>query len=278
MPELPEVETVVRGLRPQLLAQCITSCNIYWSRTTDEVSADQLLKRLGGKQIRAVTRRGKYILIEFDSVLMTVHLRMTGRLYVSQKATGNDPWVRVSLGLGEQGFLVFSDARKFGRVGLLEGVESLDAKLGPEPFDIEPAAFFASLKKTSKAIKSYLLDQSRIAGVGNIYADEALWGARLHPQKSANRISRIKAESLLGEIKRVLSEAIRHEGATISWYRKPDGEIGSSQGHFRAYGKTGEPCPRCQTAIRRIVVGQRSTHFCPRCQRPSNNSKKLTSR
>ena len=267
MPELPEVETVVRGIRPDLLNARIRGADVFWHRTLEGTPLDLFQQVISTRTVRDVTRRGKYIIIVLDQHYLVVHLRMTGRLYFSDKPEGDDAWVRFGLHLDHNRYLVFSDSRKFGRVQYCENLDFLEEKLGPEPLDLSPMQIAEILRGSKRAIKPFLLDQKKIAGIGNIYADESLFRAGVDPRRPVDRLT--KAERLrLGEIiPEILRAAIRHEGASISWYRKPDGTQGESQLHFSVYGRGGEPCVTCGTTISKIVLGQRGTHFCPKCQK-----------
>lgn len=267
MPELPEVETVVRGLRPDLIGRSVVGAWTDWPKVLDDVSLAELTATLKGRRISAMFRRGKYICIDLEGVFLVIHLRMTGRLYLSERAEGDDRWVHFSLALDQDGHMAFSDSRKFGRVLLRRSLDFLEAKLGPEPLTLSDADFADILQGSSRAVKTFLLDQAKIAGIGNIYADESLLRAKIHPLTPVDRLSHKKARALGAEIRRVLEAGIAHEGASISWYRKPDGNKGESQQHFMVYGRTNLPCKVCGTAVQRTVVGQRGTHFCPKCQR-----------
>lgn len=273
MPELPEVETVVRGLRGPLVGRTALEIWTDWPRMLRGAAAEELSARLHGQTFRAVTRRAKYILCQLDHDLLVVHLKMTGRLYVTpdEAAHEADRWVhvRVQLDSGQQ--LRFSDARKFGFVALTAEFASLAPALGPEPLEDEftIADFAARLARRKTAIKAVLLDQSVVAGVGNIYADEALWRSEIHPLRPAASLRPEEVAVLHESIRVVLSAAIDAEGASVNWYRKPDGTTGSAQTAFAVYGREGQPCLRCGTPIEKIRVAQRGTHFCPNCQTPS---------
>jgi formamidopyrimidine-DNA glycosylase len=195
---------------------------------------------------------------------------MTGRLYVIHKDESNeaDKWARVVFDLDNDHQLRFSDSRKFGKIYLTADTTAFFAHIGPEPLtdDFTPADFLARLKSHHKAIKALLLDQTFLAGVGNIYADEALFGANIHPQTPANRIPDDQATRLYHTIRAVLNAGIDHEGASINWYRKPDGTKGTSQDHFAVYGRDGLACLGCGNPIHKIRIAQRGTHFCPHCQ------------
>ena len=270
MPELPEVETVVRGLRGPLIGRWITNMWHDWAPTIHSPSADEFAARITGQSVSAVDRRGKYILVKLEHDTLVVHLKMSGRLYVADASSTNeaDRWVHVRFDLDKGQQLRFSDVRKFGRVYLTSDLAKLLGHLGPEPLSEEftLAGFRAGMHGRKRAIKAQLLDQEFVAGVGNIYADEALFRAGIHPSTAAGTLNADETARLRGTIRDALQSGIKHEGASINWYRKPDGQKGESQNHFTVYGRTGLPCLHCGTAISKIRVAQRGTHFCPECQ------------
>jgi formamidopyrimidine-DNA glycosylase len=270
MPELPEVETVVRSLRPLLVGHTIRDMWYDWPRTLQSPSPDMFIARVRGQKVHAVTRRAKYIILHLDHDFLLIHLKMTGRLYVldAGAAAPDDRWVHVRFQLDEGKQLCFSDSRKFGRVYLATQLDEIVNGLGPEPLepDFTPEMFFQRLVSRDKALKSLLLDQTFVAGVGNIYADEALFRSGLHPLRRSHTLGRDEAYRLYEAVRDALNAGISHEGASINWYRKPDGTQGDSQNHFYVYGRDGQPCYTCQTTIAKMRVGQRGTHFCPQCQ------------
>ena len=270
MPELPEVETVVRGLRAPLIGRRIEGMWHDWAPTVHSPGADEFAARIAGQAVSAVDRRGKYILIKLEHETLVVHLKMSGRLYVADAESANeaDRWVHVRFDLDNGRQLRFSDVRKFGRVYLTNDLSSLLGHLGPEPLsdDFTLAGFRAGLEGRARAIKAHLLDQEVVAGVGNIYADEALFQAGIHPALAAGALRDAETARLRQTIRAALQAGIKHEGASINWYRKPDGQKGESQNHFYVYGRTGLPCRQCGAAINKIRVAQRGTHFCPLCQ------------
>ena len=273
MPELPEVETVVRGLREPLIGHRIESMWYDWERSIGMPHPNEFEVRVVGQRIQAIQRRAKYIVIQLDQDFLLVHLRMTGRLYVSDQDAEQhvDKWVHVKFGLDRGKELRFSDSRKFGKVYLVEDIEDVTAGIGPEPLDDAFTAekFIQRLSGRSKIIKSLLLDQSFVAGVGNIYADEALHLAKIHPERKADSLQRDEIIALYQRIREVLLAGIHHEGASVNWYRKPDGSRGNSQNYLYVYGRDGDECKTCGSArIEKIRVAQRGTHFCPNCQIP----------
>lgn len=270
MPELPEVETVVRNLREPLIGHTVTGMWYDWDRTIHSPDPREFANRIVGQRFRAINRRAKYILCELDDDVLVVHLKMTGRLYVAERSANHDAdrWVHFRLDLDDDYQLRFSDSRKFGRVYLTSDIKTITGKLGPEPLtdDFTAAVFQAQISGRSKNVKALLLDQTVIAGVGNIYADEALFRAGIHPLRRSDSLTDEEVIRLHGTVKDALQAGVDYEGASINWYRKPDGSKGSSQDHFFAYGRDGQPCKRCGTMIEKIRVAQRGTHFCPNCQ------------
>ncbi|MBL8130816.1 MAG: bifunctional DNA-formamidopyrimidine glycosylase/DNA-(apurinic or apyrimidinic site) lyase [Anaerolineae bacterium] len=271
MPELPEVENVVRGLREPLVGRVAGALWYDWAKTIRTPDPDSFAARIAGQTFRAVERRAKYILCRMDHDTLVVHLKMTGRLYVTDAglAHPDDRWAHFRLGLDGGRELRFSDARKFGFVALVASLDELEVDLGPEPLEggFTQAYMRDRLSKTGRGIKALLLDQAFVAGVGNIYADEALWRARIHPMTPANALSTAAVKRLHSAVRAALADGVEFEGASINWYRKPDGSQGEAQNHFSAYDRTGEPCPRCGAAIEKIRAAGRGTHYCPRCQR-----------
>ena len=273
MPELPEVETTARLIRPGLVGRRIEGIEVEWERSLGGMGEDEFARHVRDCRIDSVGRRAKYVVITLSRKgkaqgVILVHLRMTGRLVVSKKSESVPAYRKVSL-LLDRGQLHFLDVRKFGRFTFhADSAEAL-AHLGPEPLDgpLDRVAFASALRQRKRAIKPLLLDQGFLAGLGNIYVDESLFATRIHPLHPAYRVSKAKAMRLFDEIQAVLRAAIEREGSSFdAFYRTPEGQPGSYQHLFQAYGRGGKPCSRCQTPIRRMVVGQRGTHFCPRCQ------------
>ena len=273
MPELPEVETTARLIRPGLEKRRIVGVDVDWVRTLGGVSEHAFRMAVEGCRVDKVWRRAKYVVLQLSrrgkpAGAILVHLRMTGRLVVSKRSEEVPKFRRVSLEL-DRGTLHFLDVRKFGRFTFHEDETKALEHLGPEPLGDEWDAgdFADNLRSRKRIIKPLLLDQSFLAGLGNIYVDESLHAARIHPQQPSDLVSKAKAVVLFGEIQRVLAAAIEREGSSFdSFYRTPEGQPGAYQHLFQVYGRGGQPCLRCERPIRRIVVGQRGTHFCPRCQ------------
>lgn len=270
MPELPEVETVVRNLREPLIGRQVISMWYDWERTIHSPSPQDFAARIAGQKFQAINRRAKYILCELTHDVLVIHLKMTGRLYVAESSALHDAdrWVHFRLDLDNGTQLRFSDSRKFGKVYLTNDIQTITSKLGPEPLDDDFTAynFYQRIKHYHRTIKALLLDQEFIAGVGNIYADEALFRAKIHPLRRSDTLTDDEIKQLYGTIRDALNAGINHEGASVNWYRKPDGSKGSSQDYLFVYGQEDQPCQRCGTPIQKIRVAQRGTHFCPNCQ------------
>ena len=274
VPELPEVETVARLIAPKIVGHAITGTRVTWKRTIGGVSVARFAKCVGGARVTKVWRRAKFIVLELErsgksAGFLVAHLRMTGRMHVEPKQWDPGPYVKVSLALDDGCSLHFIDVRKFARLLYTQTLEPLLGDLGPEPlspeFSVERLA--QDLLHKKRSLKPLLLDQTFVAGLGNIYVDEALHRASLHPLTRSNGLRRPQVQRLHGEIQAVLTAAIEREGSSFdTFYRTPEGRPGSYQDEFQVYGRTGKPCRACQTPIVRIVVGQRGTHYCPRCQ------------
>lgn len=277
MPELPEVETYVRSLRDgggeyqvSVVGQEIKEGAVLWARTLALPSETEFTQRIKGQTITALERRGKFLDFSLSRDHLLIHLRMSGDLRMETAVDMNDLFReyklhdRLALVFPDNTRLVFNDTRKFGRVWLTAAPEAVTGKLGPEPLDgsLDGEVFFQMLTKRARQLKPLLMDQSFLAGLGNIYTDEALHMAKLHPLMNSRDITSVQAEELLNAIRAVLNEGIRRNGASIDWVYRG----GDFQNHFRVYGRNGELCPECETKIERLVVGQRGTHICPGCQ------------
>ena len=272
MPELPEVETVVRDLRPCLVGRTIRKIETSRLALRGGGRPTSPLKQIVGHTIRSVTRRGKWIRIELIGPRLLVHLGMTGQFTTTDATTPRQNHTHFVASLDDGRELRFRDVRRFGSITLFDDLAALDRffvdiGLGPEPFDIAPESWRDRLKKTGRCLKACLLDQSLVAGIGNIYADESLFEAALSPRLPGRRLTAKQAERLRLAVIDVLTRAIHQRGSTIRDYVGGSGLMGGFQDEFRAYGRTGLPCVRCGTPIKRIVLAGRSTHFCPKCQR-----------
>jgi formamidopyrimidine-DNA glycosylase len=270
VPELPEVETIARTLRlggggqPALVKRRIQGADLRWERTLAEPTPAEFSPRLIGQVIEDVGRRGKFLYFRLTNDWLLFHLRMSGDLLVKPASVPPEIHDRLMLQLEGDIQLVFNDARKFGRVWLVDEVDQVVGDLGPEPLDnsLTVDLLLGRLHATRRQLKPLLLDQTFLAGLGNIYVDEALNLAKLHPLTPANGVSPEQASRLLESIRTVLRDGIARNGASIDWVYRG----GDFQNYFRVYQRTGEPCPECGTPIARIIVGQRGTHYCPSCQ------------
>ncbi len=270
MPELPEVETIRRHLAPHVEGRELRAVEVLDERWTGALAPEELAAAVEGRRIERLSRRGKYLVWELeDDAFLLMHLRMTGTLLLDPP--GAPPYVRVWLRVGDRA-LAFADPRRFGTGELALGVDALEgffaARLGVEPLDGEfTAAHLHALARTSRApIKAFLLDQKRVAGVGNIYADEALFRARIHPLRPANRLTRAQAQALRDAVVESLNAGIEAKGATIDDFRDPDGVSGTFQDRFLVHTREGAPCPRCDRPIRKLRAAGRGTYVCEGCQ------------
>jgi formamidopyrimidine-DNA glycosylase len=274
VPELPEVETVRRELAPVLAGRRIDRAEILDARLTRPVEPGSVASKLQGESVAAVERRGKYLIVRFVSGrTLLVHLRMTGSFRTARNdGLEDDAYRRAVVSLDDGSEVTFRDVRRFGTWLLLEPGELdpyLEIRVGPEP--LEDAFTTRHLRDRlagrKAPLKAALLDQRSVAGLGNIYADEALWRAKLHPRRPAGSLTTAEVRRLHAAVRDALEVGIARQGSTLRDYRRPDGAEGSMQDEFRVYGRLGEPCERCGTPIERIVVGGRGTWYCPRCQR-----------
>ncbi|MCP9311890.1 DNA-formamidopyrimidine glycosylase [Liquorilactobacillus satsumensis] len=273
MPELPEVETVRRGLEKLVLGAQIENVEIYYPKIING-DPQSFQQELRGRTIESITRRGKYLIFNFDTGISFVsHLRMEGKYFVENPKTPLEKHTHIVFTLSDGQQLRYNDVRKFGRMHLVKTVQVQQLpglkKLGPEPtaalFDKQ--LFYERLKHKKKMIKPALLDQTIVAGLGNIYTDEVLWSSKINPQTPAAHLSKSEADRLHDEIITELARATSQGGTTVFTYTDTFGHAGSFQKQLHAYGRKGQPCERCATPLKKIVVGQRGTTFCPQCQK-----------
>ncbi|MCQ3938902.1 MAG: DNA-formamidopyrimidine glycosylase [Chloroflexi bacterium] len=268
MPELPEVETIARTIAPHVTGRIISAAEVRWARTIASPTARKFAGQVKGQRIIGVSRRAKYLILQLEDYNLLIHLRMSGDLMVRMGKIKAEKHDRLLLALraedGRQSHLAFNDTRKFGRVWLTDQPETVLGSLGPEPLgrDFTPQWLYENLRKRRRQLKPLLLDQTFLAGVGNIYADESLHKAKLHPLGLSNSVTKKQAEALHEAIRSVLREGIRRNGASIDWVYRG----GEYQNYFRVYDREGKPCPVCGTGIQKLTVGQRGTHICPKCQ------------
>jgi len=268
MPELPEVETIVNSLRPHVRGRTIAGIVIRDKRPVQKINPAEFCERLIGRRINSLSRRGKYIIFGLSQgENMVVHLRMTGALLWNPCVP--EPFSRLEFILDDGSNLVYTDVRRFGTFNLTKDPAEIVGGLGIEPLESKftRSALAEYLASRSTPVKSALLNQEHIAGIGNMYADEALFAAKIHPLRAANSLNGREIEALHRSIRSVLKKAVDNQGASIRNYRRPDGKAGRAHEEFAVAHRGGMPCPRCSTVVTRIVVGQRGTYLCPRCQR-----------
>ena len=274
MPELPEVQTVVDDLnQAALVGATVTAARVFWTRSIAEPASGEFCRRLAGHTVTAIWRRGKFIVFNLSGQChLLVHLRMSGRLNLVSAAAERTKHEHVCLGLDDQRELRLHDPRKFARCYLVNDPKAILGPLGPEPLSrgFSARRLHALLKPRRRMLKPLLLDQTFIAGLGNIYLDEALWHARLHPCRQAGTLSWADVQTLHRAVRLVLRRGLNNLGTTLGSGRANFYSVGHRRGRnqdqLKAFRRNGCPCPRCGATIERIVVGQRSTHICPRCQ------------
>ena len=275
MPELPEVETIARDLNAAGVAgKTLTCARVYWDRTIAEPSVPEFCRLIEKKQIAAVGRRGKFLVIDFcGGGHLLMHLRMSGRLHLVASDADRLPHEHVVFAFEDGSELRFHDTRKFGRVYLLADADRILGHLGPEPLGpgFTPETLFKGMHTRHRLVKPLLLDQGFVAGLGNIYTDEALWEAKIHPLRASDSLSRKEAEALHTAIRKVLRRGLKNLGTSLGTGKANFYSIGRRRGRNRdalkVFRRTGDPCPRCAAPVQRIIVGQRSTHICLKCQR-----------
>ncbi len=282
MPELPEVQTLVDDLKAwNAIGQTIENVEVRWPSILADTTPDRFCRLLRAKVIRDIRRRGKYIVWDMaKDCHLVVHLRMSGRFFFAGPAERHGRHVHVLFELGDGRWLAYHDTRKFGRFCLVSDPGRILGRLGPEPLDkrLTAGRWAKMLAKRRRRIKPLLLDQTFIAGLGNIYADEALWEAFVHPLTPACNLTRQEATRLLRAVRKVLRQGIRNRGTSLGRglnnFASLQRQAGGNASCLKVYRRAGRPCPRCGALIRRLVVAQRSTHVCPECQQESGPSSK----
>ena len=271
MPELPEVQTVVNYLTKHIVGKSILSINSpnKYTRVFVNGTLNECNRFLLKKHIENIRRRGKYIIFDLNQGYLLYHLRMTGRLILQLPNSNDIKYVSAKLTFEDDSKLFFRDIRKFGRIYFSDNLDWLENKLGIEPLSNQftPGWLHTHLQKKSRMMKPLLLDQSFIAGLGNIYVDEALWQAGIHPETSSSQIGKDKANTLCHGIKQILKKAIELNGTTFINFSYGQNSMGSYKEKLKIFGKTNYPCPTCESPIKKIKVAQRGTHFCSKCQR-----------
>ncbi len=274
MPEVPEVQTLVDDLSTAgMVDQTITAARVYWPRSVATPAASAFCRQLRGKTIASIGRRGKFLVLSLvPTSYLLIHLRMSGRLHLVAAKTRRSKHEHISLHLGNSQQLRLHDTRKFGRMYLVENPQTVLGKLGVEPLDrhFTAKALQRMLRTRARQIKPLLLDQTFIAGLGNIYVDEALWAAHIHPLRTASSLSAAESAALQRAIRRVLRRGLKNLGTSLGTGRANFYSVarrkGRNQDQLMVFRRSDLPCPRCKTPIERIIVGQRSTHICKRCQ------------
>jgi len=266
MPELPEVETIKNELSPWVTGQSFTQVTIFDTDLVPETSAGEFRRGLTGQTTQSLERRGKYLIFNLGNQSLIMHFRMTGALLVNPK--GIDRYARAVFQLSNDIQLVFIDRRRLGLMWLAGNAEAIVGKLGPEPLSegFTPGILGQGLSQHHIPIKAALIDQGLVAGIGNMYADEALFAARIHPLRKADTLPTEEIQSLYCSIREVLRSAIGSKGASVDTYVRPEGQLGTAQFNFQVAHRGGEPCPICGTPIERILVRNRGSYFCPKCQ------------
>ena len=280
MPELPEVETIARELQPLVTGRTILDAWFDWPNQIKHPAPAEFVPAVRGRRILGVARRAKWIIFDLSgSAVLAIQVKMTGQLTVVRPDEPRDKHVHATFDLDDGRQLRLRDTRKFGRLGFYHRDEAgailgagdvgqLFDQFGPEPLadEFSAPAFHRRLGKRKSRLKTLLMDQAFLAGVGNIYADEALWRAQLHPLRSGAGLNADQSRRLYRALRAVLAEAIERRGSSVDDYLAPEGR-GDMQNYLKVYGRTGKPCPRCGRPVRRIVINARSTHFCSWCQR-----------
>ena len=270
MPELPEVETIKNELSPHIVGHQITGVTLFWEGIVRQPSAREFCSRLIGQRLTGVARRGKYLIFSLSGGdLLIIHLKMSGSLLIGQDSSEPPKYTRAIIHLDKGTNVFFRDPRKFGLMRLVQDKNSIVGKLGPEPLedDFTPKVLAQRLTKRQAPIKALLCDQNLIAGIGNMYADEALFAAKIHPLRSGESLSWDEIERLHVAIQQILRTAIGNKGASVANYFRPNGTEGTAHFEFKvAHGLGGKTCPNCGTPIKRIAVRNRGTYFCHKCQ------------
>ena len=272
MPELPEVETIKRDLETTIVGLCFTGVTLHWPRMLQNLTPEAFNRRLISQCIDGITRRGKYLIFQLSNgETLILHLRMSGSLRLDT-ACSYDPYIRAIFGFDNGANLYFRDPRKFGMIWLVEDAKQVVGKLGPEPLDQDFTSdtLKSILKNHTAPIKAVLCDQTVIAGIGNMYADEALFAASIYPARKADSLSNDEIKRLHCTLDTVLKKAINSGGASISDYRRPDGKSGEAQFVFKVAHQLGKKCDKCGTPIERIPIRKRGSYFCPKCQRKND--------
>ena len=267
MPELPEVETVVRSIRPHIQKKQFNNLIIFWDKTLSGFSQSDAANWLREKSIKKVCRRGKYIILELTTGFITIHLRMTGKLIFNPENKDAPSHLRVRFSFSDGSILDYTDIRKFGRIELVDTLEHLETKLGREPEKCTVSYLSQQFSSRKRGIKSTLLDQSIIAGLGNIYTDEILWKSKIHPETLCKSLSLNEISLVIDNMNATLIDAIQHMGTSFLTFSFENDKRGQYGEQLNIFGKADQPCSVCSSTIQKIRVAQRGTYFCPECQK-----------
>jgi formamidopyrimidine-DNA glycosylase len=266
MPELPEVETIKNELLPYVLNRTIQSVDVYWDKMVKQPSVKEFRSQVSGQKIIGLSRRGKYLFFNLSGgKVLIMHMKMTGSLVINPEDT---KYARAVLHLDNGKAVYFGDSRKFGRMWVDASADIVIGQLGPEPIDKDFSTnkLAEILSKRSSPVKVVLLDQSNIAGIGNMYADESLFEAKIHPMMPANQLSKTEVQRLFDAIQKVLRKALKNKGASVRDYVRPNGQPGRAHDEFNVAHGVRKTCPRCGTPIKHIKLWRRGTYYCPKCQ------------
>jgi formamidopyrimidine-DNA glycosylase len=269
MPELPEVETIKNDLLCQIVGRRFTGVRLFWDKIVRHPLPDEFRHRLAGQNIRDIRRRGKYLLFHLSNgEVLILHLKMSGFLLLQPSSEEPNPYTRAIFYLDNDAELRFCDRRKFGTIWLVKDESEIIGKLGPEPLDhsFNTEVLGRMLRQHSMPVKALLCDQNIIAGIGNMYADEALFAAQIHPLRKAKDLSREEVKRLYKAIRQVLHSGIEQSGASVDTYQRPNGELGTAHFLFKVAHRKNKLCYNCRTPLERTVVRGRGTYFCPKCQ------------
>jgi formamidopyrimidine-DNA glycosylase len=270
MPELPEVETIKNELAPHIIGRCITNVTLLWDKIVKEPPPQEFISLIAGQQITGIERHGKYLIVHLSSGdKLIIHLKMTGSLILGKNDSEPPKFTRAIIHLDSGQNIYFRDPRKFGVLKLVKNTKEIDAKLGPEPLEeaFTLKVFTERLANHKTPIKALLLDQKFLAGVGNMYADEALFAARIDPRRASNSLKKLEIMRLYNAIREVLLKGLKYGGASVVTYFHPDGSVGTAHQHFNVAHGQKKSCTVCGGPIERIVVRGRGTYYCPKCQK-----------
>ena len=266
MPELPEVETVVRSIQQKVINKEFSHLKVFWTKTLSTHTQTAACSILSGNKIEQLSRRGKYIIFKLTKDYIIIHLRMTGKLIYKANENSKPKHLRTRFNFTDGSILDFTDIRKFGRIELINNLDYLENKLGKEPKECSPSYLIKKLASRKRSIKASLLDQSIIAGLGNIYTDEILWKSKINPMTPSNKLTLKKINLIIINMQKTINDAINHMGTTFLTFSFEGNKKGNYGSQLKVFSKTNQPCPNCSTPIKKIKIIQRGTYLCPKCQ------------